>query len=94
VVTAGGFAINFWQIFFTTTLVQSAMLLSFTPANLGFMEWSWIGGLRLLGVAAQEAGNFALLQRILGLGSVILIAIFFGFSFLPSRFYSVRERVK
>ncbi len=77
VVSAGGFAIKFWSIFFTTTLVQSAMLLSFTPANLGFMELGWIGGLGLLGVPAGEAGNFALLLRILGLGSVILIAIAF-----------------
>lgn len=77
VVMAGGFAINFWSIFFTTTLVQSAMLVSITPANLGFMEWSWIGGLRLLGVAAGEAGNFALLQRILGLSSLVIIALAF-----------------
>jgi uncharacterized protein (TIRG00374 family) len=77
IVMAGGFAIKFWSIFFTTTLVQSAMLLSFTPANLGLMEWSWIGGLTLLGVLSGEAGNFALLQRILGLGSVIAIAIAF-----------------
>jgi hypothetical protein len=86
VVSAGGFAIKFWSIFFTTTLVQSAMLLSFTPANLGFMEWSWIGGLTLLGVLSGEAGNFALLQRILGLGSVILIAIAFYLGVLANNF--------
>ena len=77
VVGAGGFAINFWSIFFTTTLVQSAMLISFTPGNLGFMEFGWIGGLGLLGVASGEAGNFALLLRILGLSSVIVIALGF-----------------
>ena len=77
VVAAGGFAIKFWSIFFTTTLVQSAMLLSFTPANLGFMELGWISGLGLLGVSGGEAGNFALLLRILGLSSVIIIALAF-----------------
>ena len=77
VVSAGGFAIKFWSIFFTTTLVQSAMLLSFTPANLGFMELGWISGLGLLGVSGGEAGNFALLLRILGLSSVIIIALAF-----------------
>ena len=83
VVLAGNFAIKFWSILFTINIVQSAMLVSITPANLGFMEWSWIGSLGLLGVPAVETGNFALLQRILTLSSIVLIAlVFWAFAFL------------
>ena len=83
VVLAGNFAIKFWSILFTINIVQSAMLVSITPANLGFMEWSWIGSLGLLGVPAIETGNFALLQRIITLSSIVLIAlVFWAFTFL------------
>ena len=85
VVMAGGLAIQFWAIAFTTNLVQTAMIVSITPANLGFMEWSWIGGLKLLGVPAVVAGNFAFLQRILGIFSIILIAVFCWFMFILDR---------
>lgn len=84
VVLAGGFAIKFWAIAFTTNLVQTAMLVSITPANLGFMEWSWIGGLELLGIPAVEAGSFAFLQRILGVFSIILIALCCWLSLIAS----------
>lgn len=77
VVLAGNFAIKFWSILFTINIVQSAMLVSITPANLGFMEWSWIGSLGLLGVPAVETGNFAILQRIITLASIVLIALIF-----------------
>ena len=83
VVLAGNFAIKFWSILFTINIVQSAMLVSITPANLGFMEWSWIGSLGLLGVPALETGNFALLQRIITLSSLVLITlIFWAFTLL------------
>ena len=92
VVMAGGLAIQFWAIAFTTNLVQTAMIVSITPANLGFMEWSWIGGLKLLGVPAVVAGNFAVLQRILGIFSIILIASFCWFIFIVDRSLSANVK--
>lgn len=87
VVLAGKFAISFWAIAFTINLVQTAMIISITPANLGFMEWSWIGGLELLGVPSLVASNFAVVQRILGVFAVIIIALGCWFSFGLDRFY-------
>lgn len=87
VVLAGKFAISFWAIAFTINLVQSAMIISITPANLGFMEWSWIGGLQLLGVPALVASNFAVVQRLLGIFAVIIIALGCWVSFGLDRFY-------
>jgi uncharacterized protein (TIRG00374 family) len=87
VVLAGKFAINFWAIAFTINLVQTAMIISITPANLGFMEWSWIGGLELLGIPTLVASNFAVVQRILGVFAVIIIALGCWFSFGLDGFY-------
>ena len=81
VAMAGGFSIKFWAIAFAVPVIQLAMVLSFTPANLGFMEWSWIGVLGLLHVSTVEAVKFALLQRILGLSSLILITLSLLLSF-------------
>lgn len=75
VAMAGGFSIKFWAVVFAVPVIQLAMVLSFTPANLGFMEWSWIGVLGLLHVSTVEAVKFALLQRILGISSLILITL-------------------
>ncbi|MBE9167810.1 flippase-like domain-containing protein [Pleurocapsales cyanobacterium LEGE 06147] len=94
VVIAGGFTINFWSIAFTTNLVQTAMIVSITPANLGFMEWSWIGGLELLGVPASVAGNFAFIQRILGIVALIAIAMGCGLSLAADRFSLVKKTLK
>jgi glycosyltransferase 2 family protein len=91
VVLAGKFAISFWAIAFTINLVQTAMIISITPANLGFMEWSWIGGLELLGIPAAVASNFAVVQRILGVFAVILIALGCWFSFGLDRSFKKNE---
>ena len=64
---AGGFQIKLWAIAFISPIVQLAMLLSFTPANLGFMEFSWIGLLDLFNVSGEVAVQFALMQRFLSL---------------------------
>ncbi|MGF1478907.1 MAG: lysylphosphatidylglycerol synthase transmembrane domain-containing protein [Cyanophyceae cyanobacterium] len=72
---AGGLSIQFWAIAFAVPVIQLAMIISFTPANLGFMEWGWIGVLGLLQVSTVEAVSFALLQRILGLSSLLLITL-------------------
>ncbi|MGK7947514.1 MAG: lysylphosphatidylglycerol synthase transmembrane domain-containing protein [Xenococcaceae cyanobacterium] len=92
VVLAGNFAIKFWSILFTINIVQSAMLVSITPANLGFMEWSWIGSLALLGVPAVETGNFAILQRIITLASIVLIALIFWVFTIFNNFSKVKTK--
>lgn len=92
VVLAGNFAIKFGSILFTINIVQSAMLVSITPANLGFMEWSWIGSLGLLGVPAVETGNFAILQRIITLASIVLIALIFWVFTIFNNFSKVRTK--
>jgi len=74
---AGGFKIKFWAIAFISPIVQLAMLLSFTPANLGFMEFSWIGLLDLFNVPGEVAVQFALMQRFLYVVAVvIMLAVF------------------
>lgn len=75
VVLAGSLKIKFWAIIFSTPLLQLAMVLSFTPANLGLMELSWIGVLKLFKVPATESLIFSLLQRILFLLSIVLCFI-------------------
>ena len=65
IAVAGGFKIKLWAIVFITPIVQLAMLLSFTPANLGLMELSWIGLLGLFNVPTIQSIEFAFLQRFL-----------------------------
>ena len=65
IAVAGGFKIKLWAIVFITPIVQLAMLLSFTPANLGLMELSWIGLLGLFHVPTIQSIEFAFLQRFL-----------------------------
>ncbi len=57
--------IDLWAVIFVTPIVQLAMLLSFTPANLGLMELSWVGLLALFQVPHAMSIEFALLQRFL-----------------------------
>jgi len=75
---AGGFKIKLWAIAFISPIVQLAMLLSFTPANLGFMEFSWIGLLDLFNVPAEVAVQFALMQRFLYVVAVVIILAVFA----------------
>ena len=75
---AGGFKIKLWAIAFISPIVQLAMLLSFTPANLGFMEFSWIGLLDLFKVPAEVAVQFALMQRFLYVVAVVIILAVFA----------------
>ncbi|MGD1918952.1 MAG: lysylphosphatidylglycerol synthase transmembrane domain-containing protein [Pleurocapsa sp.] len=80
---AGGFKIKLWAIAFISPIVQLAMLLSFTPANLGFMEFSWIGLLGLFDVLDDVAVKFALMQRFLYVVAVVIIlAVFAVVSFV------------
>ncbi|MDJ0842676.1 lysylphosphatidylglycerol synthase transmembrane domain-containing protein [Crocosphaera sp.] len=73
VVKAIGLNIPFSYIFAATVLVYLAMVLSFTPGNLGLMEWSWIGVLRLMNISAYDAATFALIQRFLVTLSIIIV---------------------
>lgn len=75
---AGGFKIKLWAVAFISPIVQLAMLLSFTPANLGLMEFSWIGLLRLFDVADASAVQFALMQRFLYIVAVVIILAVFA----------------
>ena len=75
VVLAGSLNIKLFTIIFATPIIYIAMLLSITPANLGIVEWSWLGVLELFQVAEVEAVTFALLQRILFFFSIITISI-------------------
>lgn len=80
---AGGFKISFWAVTFTTPIVQLAMLLSFTPANLGLMEFSWVGLLQLFDVSDASAVKYALMQRFLYIVAVvIMLAVFAVISFV------------
>ncbi|MGL5939371.1 MAG: lysylphosphatidylglycerol synthase transmembrane domain-containing protein [Waterburya sp.] len=80
---AGGFKISFWAVIFTTPIVQLAMLLSFTPANLGLMEFSWVGLLQLFDVSDASAVKYALMQRFLYIVAVvIMLAVFAVISFV------------
>ncbi|MGL5834114.1 MAG: lysylphosphatidylglycerol synthase transmembrane domain-containing protein [Waterburya sp.] len=80
---AGGFKIKLWAVFFVTPIVQLAMLISFTPANLGFMEFSWIGLLELFDVPGEVAVQFSLMQRFLYVVAVVIIlAVFAVISFV------------
>lgn len=80
---AGGFKIKLWAVAFISPIVQLAMLLSFTPANLGLMEFSWIGLLGLFDVPDASAVKFALMQRFLYVVAVVIIlAVFAVVSFI------------
>ncbi|NJO95025.1 MAG: hypothetical protein HC764_02325 [Pleurocapsa sp. CRU_1_2] len=83
---AGGFKIKLWAVFFVTPIVQLAMLLSFTPANLGFMEFSWIGLLELFDVPGQAAVQFSLMQRFLYVVAVVIMLAVFAVVSLVERF--------
>ena len=83
---AAGFKINLWAIAFISPIVQLAMLLSFTPANLGFMEFSWIGLLDLFNVSAEVAVQFALMQRFLYVVAVVIILAVFAVVSFVERF--------
>ena len=86
IVIAGGFKIKLWAVAFISPIVQLAMLLSFTPANLGLMEFSWIGLLGLFGVPDATAVKFALMQRFLYIVAVIIILAVFAVVSFVERF--------
>ncbi|BAZ45962.1 hypothetical protein NIES4102_29900 [Chondrocystis sp. NIES-4102] len=86
IVLAGGYKINFWAVAFTTPIVQLAMLLSFTPANLGLMELSWVGLLQLFDVSNGTAVEFALMQRFLYIVAVIIMLAVFAVVYFVERF--------
>jgi len=75
---AGGFKIKLWAIAFISPIVQLAMLFSFTPANLGLMEFSWIGLLRLFSVPDAVAVQFSLMQRFLYIVAVVIVLAVFA----------------
>ena len=83
---AGGFKFKLWAIAFISPIVQLAMLLSFTPANLGLMEFSWIGLLGLFDVPDASAVKFALMQRFLYMVAVVIILAVFAVVSLVERF--------
>ena len=83
---AGGFKMKLWAVAFISPIVQLAMLLSFTPANLGLMEFSWIGLLGLFDVPDVDAVKFALMQRFLYLVAVVIMLAVFAVVSLVERF--------
>ncbi len=83
---AGGFKIKLWALAFISPIVQLAMLLSFTPANLGIMEFSLIGLLGLFGVPDAVAVKFALMQRFLYIVAVVIILAVFAVVSFVERF--------
>lgn len=83
---AGGFKIKLWAVAFISPIIQLAMLLSFTPANLGLMEFSWIGLLGLFEVPDVIAVKFALIQRFLYIIAVMIILAVFAVVSLTERF--------
>ncbi|WP_019507380.1 lysylphosphatidylglycerol synthase transmembrane domain-containing protein [Pleurocapsa sp. PCC 7319] len=83
---AGGFKIKLWAVAFISPIIQLAMLFSFTPANLGLMEFSWIGLLGLFDVPDASAVKFALMQRFLYIVAVMIILAVFAVVSLVERF--------
>ncbi len=83
---AGGFKLQLWAVAFISPIVQLAMLLSFTPANLGLMEFSWIGLLGLFDVPDASAVKFALMQRFLYVVAVVIILAVFAVVSFVERF--------
>ncbi len=83
---AGGLKIKLWAVVFVTPIVQLAMLLSFTPANLGLMEFSWIGLLGLFDVSGASAVEFSLMQRFLYIVAVVIILAVFAVVSFVERF--------
>lgn len=83
---AAGFKINLWAVTFTTPIVQLAMLLSFTPANLGLMEFSWIGLLGLFDIPDAISVKFALMQRFLYIVAVVIVLAVFAVVSFVERF--------
>ena len=57
--------------------LMSALLTTvpFTPAGLGFVDVAMIGVLKLVGVDAAMAGSVALLDRVIGYWSIILLGM-------------------
>lgn len=83
---AGGFKMKLWAVAFVSPIVQLAMLLSFTPANLGLMEFSWIGLLGLFDVPDASSVKFALMQRFLYIVAVVIILAVFAVVSFVERF--------
>ena len=83
---AGGFKIKLWAVAFISPIVQLAMLLSFTPANLGLMEFSWIGLLGLFDVPNATAVTYSLMQRFLYIVAVVIILAVFAVVSFVERF--------
>ena len=83
---AGGFKIKFWAVAFISPIVQLAMLLSFTPANLGLMEFSWIGLLGLFDVPDATAVTYSLMQRFLYIVAVVIVLAVFAVVSFVERF--------
>ncbi len=83
---AGGFKMKLSAVIFVTPIVQLAMLLSFTPANLGLMEFSWIGLLALFDVTNVDAVKYALMQRFLYVVAVVIMLAVFAVVSLVERF--------
>lgn len=83
---AGGFKMKLSAVIFISPIVQLAMLLSFTPANLGLMEFSWIGLLGLFDVPDVDAVKFALMQRFLYVVAVVIMLAVFAVIYLVERF--------
>ncbi|NJL51727.1 MAG: hypothetical protein HC930_04985 [Hydrococcus sp. SU_1_0] len=81
-----GLKIKLWAVVFITPIVQLAMLISFTPANLGFMEFSWIGLLDLFNVSAESAIQFSLMQRFLYFVAVVIVLAVFAVVSMIERF--------
>ena len=89
---AGGFKIKLWAIAFISPIVQLAMIFSFTPANLGFMEFSWIGLLDLFDVPGEVAVQFALMQRFLYVVAVaIILAVFAVVSLVDRSLFASKQ---
>ncbi|MEL6440623.1 MAG: lysylphosphatidylglycerol synthase transmembrane domain-containing protein [Cyanobacteria bacterium J06621_8] len=89
---AGGFNIKLWAVAFISPIVQLAMLLSFTPANLGLMEFSWIGLLGLFDIPDVSAVKFALIQRFLYITAVMIILAVFAVVPLVERFALLTQK--
>lgn len=83
---AGGFKIKLWAVAFISPIVQLAMLLSFTPANLGLMEFSWIGLLGLFDVPDATAVTYSLMQRFLYIVAVVIVLAVFAVVSFVERF--------
>ena len=75
IVHATGLAVAVSDVLASLPLVQLSLLIAITPASIGIAEWTWSSLLYALGTSLTLASNYALLYRLLGAGTILLVTL-------------------